>query len=206
MGDTLITKDDGGTDSVRDIVVSSEQKQQHPIEPFFYPQKLPAASDPEYAEFLRIRKEILSVIRSDTSQNKLVNDIVDALLGYEKGVPTDALSILKAVATLGRSIHAQRKKRLILTKVVAMLLEQVFDPMLSFMMTSKDILDAFECCGDDREKVRPVQIGQIYVHVLAKLKVGVLRDVTYSEQLHSYVRIKIEHIKYSRADWELNRR
>jgi len=82
----------------------------------------------------------------------------------------------------------------------------IFDPGLEFKMTKKDILDVFDANNLDRDKVSNQQIGQIYVRVINKLKVGELRDLTHEEQLNRYVCLKLEEIKMSRQDWELNGR
>jgi hypothetical protein len=177
-----------------------------PIEPFFYPQPLRAPS-PEYEEFMRVRQKILNVIRNETPEKKKVlDDLVDTLIKYDKDIPTNILSGILAVVGVGKKIHALRKKRELYTKVIASILEQIFDPGLEFKMMKKDILDAFEANDIDRDKVSNQQISLIYVKVIHKLQVGELRDLTHEEQLYRYAQLKFREIKLSRQDWELNGR
>ena len=103
-------------------------------------------------------------------------------------------------------IRKERKKRELYRRVASSILEQIFDPLLEFKLTKKDILDTFEANDMEREKVSNQQINQIYVKVLHKLKVGKLRDLTLEQLLHQYVRLKLEEINFSRQDWELNGR
>ena len=84
--------------------------------------------------------------------------------------------------------------------------EQIFDPPLEFKMTKKDILDEFQANGISRDNVSSDQIEEIYVRVIRTLRVGELRDLTYEEQLHRYVLLKLYEIKITRNDWELNGR
>ena len=176
------------------------------IEPFFHPEPLRGTS-PAYEEFMRVRNNILDVIRSETPEKKKVlDDLVDTLLRYDKDIPTDPLSGIVALFGIGKKVKDLRTKRELYLKIVASILEQIFDPGLEFKMTKKEILDAFEANDINRNKVSNDQISQIYVKVIHKLKVGELRDLTYEEQLHRYVQLKLWEIIQSRNDWELNGR
>lgn len=179
---------------------------QRELQPFFYPRPTLAPSA-EYAEFIRVREKVLDVIRTETPEkSKVLDDIVDALLEYDKGLPTGLLSSALAVVGLGKKVTETTRRRVLYRKVVASILEQIFDPGLEYRLTQRDILDAFEANGLDRAKVTSQQIGQIYVKVVHKLRVGELRDLTYEEQLYRYVRLKLSEIMVSRQDWELNGR
>lgn len=176
------------------------------IEPFFQPQPILTSSH-EYIEFMKVRQKILSIVRNESEEKqKVLDDIVNSLLELDPSLPTGTVALLWNVITLGKNIRDKRRKRELLQKVVNSILEQIFDPGLEFKMTKKDILDAFEVNCIERDDISSKQISQIYVKVLHMLKVGQLRDLTYEEQLHLYVRLKIQEITYSRQDWELNGR
>lgn len=178
----------------------------HIIEPFFHPQPVRTPSL-EYVKFMEVRQKILNVIRNESQEKKKVlDDIVDTLLEYDRDIPTDILSSLLALLKLGKKVREERKKRELYRRVASSILEQIFDPLLEFKLTKKDILDTFEANDMEREKVSNQQINQIYVKVLHKLKVGKLRDLTLEQLLHQYVRLKLEEINFSRQDWELNGR
>ncbi len=171
-----------------------------------YPQNFNAPS-PNYAAYIALRSKLLEVIRKDTTaRNRIVDDIVDSLVENDRSLPTGLLAGVQYVLTLGKSVRDKRKKTEGFRKAVVALLEQVFDPVLEFKMTKKDILDALEANGVERDKVSPQQISQVYVKVLSKLRSGELRDLITEEQLLRYVNLKIEEITYSRMQWELNER
>lgn len=178
----------------------------HPLEPFFHPQPLRAPS-PEYEEFMRVRQRILDVIRNESPEKKrVIADLVDVLIEYEVNIPSNPLSVLLSAFHIVKKVRSKRQRRELYTKIIVSLLEKLFDPGLEFKMRKKDILDTFDANDLDRDRVSNPQILQIYVRVIHKLEVGELRDLTYEEQLNRYVRLKLEEIKLSRQDWELNGR
>ena len=132
--------------------------------------------------------------------------LLDALLEHDYSLPSGPMEILQNVVLLGKAFRDRKKKREAFQCVVVSILEQIFDPALEFRMTYKDILDCFEANGLSRSSVSNEQVSQIYVRVLQKLRVGELRDLTYEEDLHRYVKMKMEEIESSRKDWELNYR
>jgi len=161
----------------------------------------------EYAEFMRVRQRILDIIRQASDEKtKVVDDIADALLLHDHNLPTDLLSVVLAVFGTGKKVYERRRRRELYRKIVNSLLEQLFDPALEFKMSKKDILDCFDAHGIIREQVSPQQVTQIYVRVIHKLRVGELRDLTWEEELHRYVGMKLREINLSRQDWELNGR
>lgn len=161
----------------------------------------------EYVEFMRVRQKILDIVRADTPEKiRVVDDVADALLKSDTSLPTDLLSGALAIFGLGRKIYELRRRREIYKKVINAILEQIFDPGIEFKMTKRDILDVFEAYGMERDKVSPQQVSLIYVKVIHKLRVGELRDLTWEEQMHKYVSLKLREIYYSRQDWELNGR
>lgn len=203
MGDEIVPiGDDSGDDGKQDAAPSQ-------IGPLaqFHPQSDPLVANLDYRQFMDIRIKILNVIRSDDAKTQeIASDIVDAVLGYEKGIPCDATSVFHALRNLSKSVRDQHKERAAFTKATQCLLEQIFDPGLEFKMTKKDILDVLEASGYDRHKVSDDHVRKMYVQVLAQLKTGHLRDLTYETLFHHYVRLKIYEITVSRQDWELNQR
>ncbi len=172
--------------------------------PNFHPDRTQTTS-PEYNEFLRVRQIILNVIRNDTPQKrKVLDDLVEVLLENDVDLPTDIISGALKIIGVGKKVREIRKKREIYTNVIISILEQIFDPLLEYKMTTKDILDAFEANGINRNNANNNQLNQIYVKVIHKLQVGELRDLTFEEQLYRYVQLKLTEIKISRQDWELN--
>src|SRR5262249_19143962 len=111
---------------------------------------------------------------------------------------------IMTVVTLGGETMKRRRKGELLGKVANSILEQVFDPLLEYKLTKKDVLDAFTANGLDRDKVTRDQINQLYVKIIHTLQVGELRDLTYKNNLQGYVKIKLKEIKWSRRDWEAN--
>ena len=177
-----------------------------PIEPFFHPQALRDPS-PDYEEFMSVRQKILDVIHNETPENKkFIEDVSEALLQCDGYIPMDIVSGILAVAKVGKKVKYIRKQRVLYTKVITSVLEMIFDPVLEFKMTKKDILDVFDANGIDRDKVYSKQIGHIYVKVIHKLQTGVLRDIAYEAQLYRYVQLKLWEIKLSRQDWDINGR
>lgn len=172
----------------------------------FYPRSV-QASDPDYLHWVSVRTKIVDVVRNPSQEReRVVDDIADALLNHDRQIPTGLAAAAQTVFLLGKNIREKRKKREQFRQVVRSLLEQIFDPVLDFRMTAKDILDAFEANDVARSSVSSEQIGQVYVKVIHKLRVGELRDLTYEEELNRYVQLKLSHIQLSRQDWELNHR
>ena len=175
------------------------------IDPLF-PELMPGPS-PEYRRFMQVRQRILDIIRQASDEKtKVVDDIADALLSHDTNLPTDIVSVVLGVFGTGRKVYERRRRRELYRKIVNSLLEQLFDPALEFKMTKKDILDCFDAHGIIRDHVVPQQVTQIYVRVIHKLKVGELRDLTWEEELHRYVGMKLREINQSRQDCELNGR
>lgn len=177
-----------------------------PIESNFYPQKNGISQ--EYVAFMGDRENILDCIRkSNEEENSLFEDIVDTLIECDLNVTIDPIALILNKTIFFFKIRNEREKQKeVYRRVVNSILEKIFDPMLEFKMTKKDILDVFEAKGIDRNKVTNAQISKIYVKVLDKLTVGELRDITLKKNLHQYIHMKINEITISREVWELNGR
>ena len=87
------------------------------------------------------------------------------MLEKDKDIPTGINSLLLWTVTLGKTVWDKNKKRGLYRKVIVAILEQIFDPNLEYKMTKKDIVDAFQAQGMDRDKVFDGQIGYSYVKV-----------------------------------------
>lgn len=154
-----------------------------------------------------MRQRILDVIHNETPENKkFIEDVSEALLQYDGYIPTGMVSGILAVAKVGKKVKYIRKQRVLYTEVITSILEMIFDPVLEFKMTKRDILDVFDANRIDRDKVYSKQIDHIYVKVIHKLQTGVLRDLAYEEQLYRYVQLKLCEIRLSRQDWDINGR
>jgi hypothetical protein len=175
----------------------------------FHPQPVAEPSS-EYIEYVRIRPRILSIIRDNHQEtSKVVDDIAKAILADDYAIPGGITGALQTIFTLGRNYARVRKGRqaeATYRKVAGALLERLFDPGLEFKLAKKSIIDAFQANGVKRTEVTDEQVSRIYVAVLDKLEVGELRDLTYEEDLHRYVLLKLREIKLSRMDWEVNGR
>lgn len=196
-------------ESPRDAQLQSSngvQEAGYPVPWSFYPDRVGLPS-PEYERFMGLRDRILGVVRARSDEgDEFLDDLAEVLLDGDVTIPSDWLSAAVLPWRLATRLRKRRKQKAIYRGVVRCLLEQVFDPLLEFKMTARDILDAFDSGGIERDKVSLRQIQQVYVKVLNELKVGRLRDLMYREQLHHYVCLKVEEIKLSRQDWELNHR
>jgi len=174
-----------------------------------YPE-LRAESSPIYAEFMAddTRCKILHLVRRACEQHeKLLDDVVDALLEVDPQWSADAVFYLKNVILLGANVRRRRKRQKIIREVVRSLLEKLFDPALEFRMTRKDILDTFEACGLKRSEVADDLVGEMYVVVLHKLSVGELRDLLHKDEVFlRYASLKIRELGYSRLGWEVSGR
>ena len=159
----------------------------------------------DYEKFLEVRGKIIKIIRNeDSEEESIVDQIVDALLKHDGGIPKDPISLLLASLGVGKKIHSQRKKKELLSKIVRALLEQIFDPALKFTMKKQDILDTCEAYGLQRDEVKRNEIDKIYSTVLHHLKVGKLRDLAYQERICFYVQEQIEEITLSRLNWKVD--
>jgi hypothetical protein len=159
----------------------------------------------DYLQYVNTRATILQVVRAgDQESPKLIGELADALIELDPELPTGVLAALRSSLKFGKVVRERKKRRELYRKVTRSLLEKLFDPLLEFKMTVKDILDAFDANGLDRQKVAQDQITKIYVMVLESLKVGEIRDRALDEFLAIYVRMKIREVTLSRQDWELN--
>ncbi|KAF5423350.1 MAG: hypothetical protein C5S45_01045 [Candidatus Methanocomedens sp.] len=206
MTDNSINQNAGGTHEVlhpiREDIVGNVKTQQ--IEPFFHPTSVQKPS-PEYIQFVEVREEILIVIRNKIEpKDKFLDEIIDAILDADPSVPTGIDAFVRNVLSCGKVYLKKKHKKELLRNVVISLLEQIFDPALEFKMNPKDILHAFEANGIGRENIFLKQISQIYIKILHKIRVGVLRDLTYEQQLQLYVKMKINEIDTARIYWELS--
>ena len=179
----------------------------HAIQPFFYPDRPVLSPSPEYEQFMAVRDRILGVIRLYQEEDSgFLDDLVETLLKTQAPIPEGPLTALFASRKVVTEFRKRRRQKVVYRAVVTCLLEQVFDPLQEFKMRAKDIRDAFHAKGIARDEVSSKQIEEIYVKIMMGLKSGPLRDMMYREQLHNYVRLKIEEITFSRQDWELNHR
>jgi hypothetical protein len=169
---------------------------------------LPAESNSPsvaYIQYVTTRAVILAIVRkSDGVPPRLIEELADALIELDPDLPTGWIGALRSSFKFGKTFRERQKRRELYRKVTRSLLEKLFDPLLEFKMTVKDIYDAFDANGLDRQKVTHEQIEKIYVLVLESLKVGEIRDRALEESLALYVRLKINEVTLSRQDWELN--
>ena len=97
----------------------------------FHPQPIKEPS-PEYVEFLGVRQRILDVIRTDSpKKQKFIVDLADALLDYDKSLPSNLSSSLVTILSLGKRVHERTKRRALYMDVLRSLLEQIVPIRLS---------------------------------------------------------------------------
>lgn len=175
---------------------------------------LVATSSPQYtdivrarrSEIVRVRQKVRGLAQHESpEQNGVFEKIVNALIQYDKDIPTDPLSGLLAVFRIGKRVREVQEKKELYRRIVTSILEQVFDPDLEFRMTRKEVVDIFEANDIDRDRVARQQISQIYSRVLHNLKTGIIRDFILEEGLEGYIRLKLEDISDSREKWETDR-
>ncbi len=178
---------------VQEVKKGSFNQNLHPVDG-----NIPGA----YRSYIEKRNEIISVIRNGKvlKKEEWIAGVVDTIIEDQADL-TSILSILK----LGKKYKLKMTMKKASNVVISDLLEKIFDPILQFKLTEKDIKDCFEANGIDRDRITRDNISTIYSSILNLLESGKIRDELHSQGVIFYAQLKIDEIRMSRMQWEVSR-